>query len=438
MKKLLTCAGLAAVGAASMHAQYLGDAQFTKPWMVSAKLRGFYDDNYATTQYPAKRGSYGFSVAPTAGYTYSSDLTSVTLQAGYEGRYFEDRTRGSMDHAFLADLKVAHTFSERYKMDLGDQFRLAQEPFLVEPGAVQASFIRTQGDNLRNTAMVSNSASLTEKLSAKFSFDHSFYDYEAKGSGSWSALLDRQTFTPALDLRWQFQPETTGILGYQFEATDFAGKYPLMPGAENLPAGNIRKTMTGDVRDSRSHFMTLGLDHSFNTALSFQVRGGAEYTQYPNAQQADEKWSPYADAKINYAYAEGSKITIGAKHTRYATDVALLQIVGGADAGTAYDKESTVAYAQINHKITARLMAIARASWQIDQLNSSAPDVDGRLDNYYSLGAELSFEINKFLFAEAGYSYDRLSSELDNLPNGQGVGRSFTRNIIYLGLRATY
>lgn len=427
MKKLLTCAGLAAVGAASMHAQYLGDAQFTKPWMVSAKLRGFYDDNYATTQYPAKRGSYGFSVAPTAGYTYTSDLTSVTGQVGYEGRYFEDRTRGSMDHAFLADLKLAHTFSERYKMDLGDQFRLAQEPFLIEPGAVQATFIRTKGDNLRNTASASNSASLTEKLSARFSFEHGFYDYDQKGDGSWSALLDRQTFTPAMDLRWQFQPETTGILGYQFEATDFAGKYNLFPG----------QNLTGDVRDSRTHFMTVGLDHSFNTAFSFQVRGGAMYTQYPNAKQAEENWAPYADAKINFAYAEGSKLTVGAKHTRYATDVALLQFVGGADLGTAYDKESTVAYAQINHKITARLMAMARASWQIDQFNAANKAVDGRFDDYYSLGAELSFEINKFLFAEAGYSYDRLSSDLDALmPTNNG--RSFTRNIIYLGLRATY
>ena len=42
----------------------------------------------------------------------------------------------------------------------------------------------------------------------------------------------------------------------------------------------------------------------------------------------------------------------------------------------------------------------------------------------------LTYEINRFLAAEAGYNYDRLDSDLSF--------RSFTRNRVYVGLRASY
>ena len=46
------------------------------------------------------------------------------------------------------------------------------------------------------------------------------------------------------------------------------------------------------------------------------------------------------------------------------------------------------------------------------------------------MGVNVTYEINKFLAAEAGYNYDRLDSD---------VGfRSFTRNRVYVGLRASY
>jgi len=45
------------------------------------------------------------------------------------------------------------------------------------------------------------------------------------------------------------------------------------------------------------------------------------------------------------------------------------------------------------------------------------------------LGVNCSYQVNTFISADAGYNYDRLDSE---------IGRSFTRNRIYFGLRATY
>ena len=61
---------------------------------------------------------------------------------------------------------------------------------------------------------------------------------------------------------------------------------------------------------------------------------------------------------------------------------------------------------------------------------SFAGGADDMSENFLLAGLNLSYEINKFLSADAGYNIDRLDSDLD--------GRSFTRNRVYMGIRATY
>ena len=70
MNKITTTAGLFALSAASIHAAVntmpAGSQQATKPWSVSATLRGFYDDNYSTSPRDLRRNSFGIEVSPSA------------------------------------------------------------------------------------------------------------------------------------------------------------------------------------------------------------------------------------------------------------------------------------------------------------------------------------------------------------------------------------
>ena len=63
MKKIAVTIGLAAIGAANIHAAYAPDKSGDKDWSVSATLRGFYDDNYAAVGQNA-RGSFGGELTP--------------------------------------------------------------------------------------------------------------------------------------------------------------------------------------------------------------------------------------------------------------------------------------------------------------------------------------------------------------------------------------
>ena len=70
MNKITATVGLVALGAASIQAQNLapgaGTQEATKPWSISASLRGFYDDNYTTSPSQDERDSVGFEVSPSA------------------------------------------------------------------------------------------------------------------------------------------------------------------------------------------------------------------------------------------------------------------------------------------------------------------------------------------------------------------------------------
>ena len=95
MNKITATAGLVAIGAASVQAQIYapeaGSQEATKPWTVSAVLRGFYDDNYTTSPSHLERDSWGFEVSPSAALNLIRDQTALGLSYVYSARWYEDR-----------------------------------------------------------------------------------------------------------------------------------------------------------------------------------------------------------------------------------------------------------------------------------------------------------------------------------------------------------
>ena len=461
MKKIITCAGLAALGATSLQAQYLGDAQPQKPWMLSARVHGFWDDNYTTRPsrltivtplgvtdtIPGKRSSWGMDLNPSASYSLQRDLTTLKLSYEYDMRYYEDRKNTSADHSHQAEVVFGHSFTERYKLDVTDSFVVAQEPDILDPGT-RTAFLRTDGNNIRNTAVVGLNADLTEKLSSRVSYSNRFYDYQEDGEASRSALMDRVEHVIGVDARWHFQPTTTGLIGYMFEidnqtSTDLLGSSFLaynryaavnglnaaaLTGAQQAQALADYPIPTSKIRDRRSHYAFVGLDHTLTTQLSAQLRLGAQFTEFPNKWPGidDSYITPYADANVRYQYAEGSVATLGVKHSQSQVDVGYI----AWDNIAALDSETTTVYGSVNHKITARLNAVGRFQFQYGEFNGTIRNLGYNSDLFASADLGLNFEVNKFIVAEAGYQYDHLDSDIPE--------RSFSRNRVYLGFRATY
>src|SRR5689334_13200058 len=106
MKQVFTSAGILALGAASLYAY---DPEMIRqlsgrPWTVAAAVRGFYDDNVATTHSRAKTDSFGLEVSPSAHLNLPMEQTFISLGYIYTLRWYEDRDPNDIDqsHEFNA------------------------------------------------------------------------------------------------------------------------------------------------------------------------------------------------------------------------------------------------------------------------------------------------------------------------------------------------
>src|SRR5512140_178613 len=114
MKKIVASVGLVALGASAIQAsaQSVEAPDNSKPWSISAVLRGFYDDNPATipdaSSAPAGRvrSSWGYEVSPSIALKWVLDQTTINLGYLYSLKYYQDTPPNSFNH----DDQV-HTFN---------------------------------------------------------------------------------------------------------------------------------------------------------------------------------------------------------------------------------------------------------------------------------------------------------------------------------------
>jgi hypothetical protein len=391
--------------------------------------------------------SWGAEVIPSATVYHSAEDTIVSASYLYDLRWEENRSQTDQTHEFNGRLE--HEFSERYKLSVSDSFVVAQEPTVIDPSVISSPLLH-EGNNVRNTGAVDFTDSLTKTLDLHVGYANTVYHYQetegevigwpfspaaafpVQAQPSYSADLDRMEQLAKLDLHWKITDDTTGILGYQYGHTAYtspeyiiypSGIYatrfyepPLAPGVGN--AG-----YTSDSRNSDSHFGFVGVDESFTPELTASLRVGAEYLDYYNFHTS--RVSPYADANLTDQYLPNCSAQVGVKEIHNSTDV-----VGSAGTTPVLDEQSTAIYASDTHKLTDRLTASVMGQAQLSTFVGGGAGYNGRSEQFYVVQANLAYHWNPWLLTEAGYNYDKLNSELQN--------RAYTRDFVYLGVRATY
>jgi len=414
MKKLIASASLVAVGAASLQGAYapgLDRTQTTKPWSISGAIRGFYDDNYDTrpSNDPLKRDSFGFEVIPSVSVNLPLDQTYIGASYTYSMKYYEDRDDDSVDQMHDFNLKLDHQFNPRFNLKASESFIYSQEPELVDPNAI---LLRQDSEGFHNIAIVDFTGLLTERVGFGVGYQNNWFDYQQSGDGSRSALLDRVEQYIHLDARYLVRENLTALAGYQFGTVHYTAGDAL---SYYDPNG-----LQSDDRDSTSHYFYVGGDGSVSERLTLSGRLGVQYTDFDELDETST--SPYVDISATYNYLPGSSFRVGVRHFRNSTD----QIGSSLDPVT--DQESTAVYGLIDHRITSRLQGQLFGQYQHGEFNGGS--LDKQDDNIFLVGVNLNYMINEYLSAEAGYNYDKLNTDIS--------GRSFTRNRVFLGLKARY
>jgi hypothetical protein len=430
MKKLIASAGVFVAGSAAIQAQntaFLPPGQAGKFWTVSAALRGFYDDNYLTapsggyTGVPnsGPRDSFGFEFNPSLKLNLPRDQTFFQAGYNYSMKYYLDRDDDPIDNTHEITALVDHRFSERYRLTLDESFVYSQEPEIIEAGGPIASPLRGDSTGARNRASLTFSALITRLIGARVSYQNTWYDYEQDGDFSRSALLDRMEHNFDLAGQWLMDESQIVSLGYILNVANYTSDDLISEGA--LPFPFIFDDIPGSARSSVGHVGYVGFEKKLAPRFSFEGKAGLQYTTYEEA-GSDSTLSPYVDLSASYEYQPGSRFTLGAQHVRSATD----QVGQGTDVTV--DAESTVGYLSISHRLTPKITGNLTGQFQHSVL--SGGQMDGDVDNLYLVGLGFDYRMNNNWSAELSYYWDRLASDTPD--------RSFSRNRIYLGARATF
>ena len=435
MKKIVASVGMAAIGASAIHtasAQVVGDT--SKLWSISATLRGFYDDNTATipNNQPVAPGwhrdSFGFEISPSGTLVWSPDAaTSLSAGVLYSYKYYENPvpySTGHGDNTFTFSGDFKHAFNEQMQARVSDSFAIGQEPDLLRAGNTFSTFQRVSGNNIRNYGAISFDDQLTPKFGLSFGYDNSFYNYADDGVStnvtgivpSTGGLLNRDENRAHLEGLYTIQPETKGLIGYQFSQINYLGD-------QYISGTNAATLAKSDIRDSREHTMYAGAEHNFSPELAGALRAGASYTEYlNNPPDVSNIWTPYVNATLKYTYAQLSTATLGVAYDRSPADV-----TGSTLASTTLDAEAVTVFASISHRITPQLFANLLAQFQHSVYHGGT--YNDKNEQYYLAGLDVEYRFNQYLSAHVGYNYDNLQSQLN---------RAYDRNRVYIGVTGTY
>jgi hypothetical protein len=430
MKRIVTTASMMVLGAASLHAVYapeLSRLQSGKPWTVSAALRGFYDDNWncwpddQPLPEGTKRESWGFEARPYIGLNFPMEAGSVSLSYLNTSRYYEARAEDRWDFSHDFNLDFEHAFSPRYRLSVLDNVTIATEP-TVNGSAANVPF-KTDQSYIRNLANIHFAGDLTRQTGFTVAYMNGFYDYSGKNPYSlvdYSTSLNRLEHLIPVELNYQVQPTLLALIGYQFGLNNYTGDGQIDPA--NNP------DLMSDDRDSMGHYVYAGMEYDITATLHTALRGGAQYSDYLNVSGSDQ-WTPYVDASLSYTYTAGSHLTFGYRQTMAATDVT-------ASDGTrpTLDMETSVFYLLIQHQFTPKLNANLLTQYQYSTYHGGAYNNDP--EQLLMLGLYFNYMLNQHLSLEAGYNYNLLLSDVQD--EGGVSLRNYDRNILYLGVRATY
>ncbi|HXB58458.1 MAG TPA: outer membrane beta-barrel protein [Candidatus Acidoferrales bacterium] len=440
MKKFFVSAGLAAIGAGSLHAAtYAPDVtamDASKIWSVSGTLRGFYDDNYTTGSGSQKRASWGFEFSPSLNLIVPLQQTEIGLRYTYGLYYYQDRENSGanpIDQTHEADLWIDHAFTERLEGKVQDTFVDSQDPQLTTSGASLP--YREEGNNIDNIGIVTLHAEVTMLLSTDVGYQNSYVSYQNHGAtdasflpgGSGASLagfLDSDSHLIYLNLNYVYDPDLVFLVGYQFGLNQYTAGEPI-----GVDPFNPNLFYVSDNLNSYSHYGYVGAQYVFNENLSVTAQVGIQYTANDNLpsfdSQSQTSLSPYAQAAATYTYLPGSYVQVGLTQSQNSSDTPSVNTSTGS---LSTYEESTVIYGSVNHQITPELLGSLTARWQYSTWHGGADD--GGSQDLYDLGLNFSYAINPHVSAEIGYNFDYLEG-------GQLVS-SYHRNREYIGITATY
>jgi hypothetical protein len=371
-----------------------------KPFTVSADLREQYDTNIFTSSTDPQY-SWETIMSPRVVFDYPMDETLFQASYEFDATYYANRPGDKWDFAHDALLRVAHSFSPRFDIDVRDNFTYGQESSITSGSVTQ----RYQGNFFENLGSIAGTYKWTDRFSTVTTYQNTLLQYQD------ATVADTNNYMQngiSQDFKLTITPETTGVLNFTWTNTAY----------DTIP------------RSNNDYIISAGADHYFTPELLFSGRAGVEVTDFWNPAISDQL-GPYANLQFIWNYAQKSNVSIGYTHREALTDF------------SAYGTQRTNQFnGGVTHYITPKLSAGLNFVYILGMYEGdtafgpSAAALGGSNydENTWQVNLNLGYEINTWLSAQAGYIHSEIDSDIPT----SVAQRSYDREQYYIGLRGTY
>lgn len=369
----------------------LGTGNFSRsPFRVSISVREGYDDNVNTTK-NNEAGSFYTNGNVVLDYKFGNARTQLAFEAFGGVSYYYHRPFGqAYDITSGLSLTVSHQATPRLGLGAAIYLAYQSEPDFNTGFAIN----RRSGNYFYTSDKFSTSYQWAPRFSTVTSYTLGALNYEDSAVGLFE---DRVEHTFGNEFRFLVLPTTTAVGEYRYQITDF----------DTAP------------RDSTTHFVLAGVDHSFNPRFNISLRGGAQFREFDTF---GERTSPYAEGTLNYALTEKSSVSW---NNRYGLDE---PDVPGSPSRTSFRSGL-----RGNYAFSPRISSTLSIYYQHDENESFlAPTffIPSFNEDTIDLSIGVRYEINRLFAALAGYSHTEVLSDI--------TLREYARNRYYLGLNATF
>lgn len=368
-----------------------GTGNFSRsPFHVTVSVREGYDDNVYTTN-TNRVGSFFTSGTVQVDYRFGSPRTQFDVQGIAGASYYYNRPFGQgYDINTALTLGLEHHATPRLVLSANAYITYQTEPDLNTGFGAN----RRVGNYFYTADKFTLGYQWAPRFSTATSYTFGGINYD---DSAISAFEDRFEHTFGNEFRFLVLPTTTLVGEYRYQIVDF----------DTAP------------RDSTTHFLLAGVDHTFNPRFNISVRAGAQFRDIDNF---GARTSPYAEATLRYAVDKRTSIAWSNRYGLEEPDFL------NASSRTTYRTGLSVSYA-----VAPRITATGAFFYQHDENDGVvAPTfiIPGFSEDSLDIGLGLRYDINRVFAVLAGYSHSEIISEVSF--------REYYRNRVYLGLSATF
>ena len=398
----------------------------TKPFTATVAIREGYDSNPLTASYQSTqdiKSSTYTSIQPSLGYNYIGLRADAAFRYDFSGTYYPSLNQQyDIQYAQTATGRYTYAFDPRFSLTLSDNFLYTEQPIIqLVTAGIEPTF---NTSTINNLATVQADYRVTDRLSMITRWNNSLV--YLGGESSNNNYMNNGAFQ---QFRLDFTPETVGTFSFDYQIYDYDQD-------------------SNGYRDNQQASFSIGADHTFLPTLFFSGRAGLQLND--NFGLADNDFIvgeggmgsgeqeigtfPFASISATWNYEQRSFASAG-----FSTQVQQSNQVNASDS------EAYTLNLNWDHYFTEKFSVIqtffvnlAVFTPQLSQEQAAAANLTYQgsgQQTTVSYQCKFAYEFFPYLSAELGWSYTSYGSYFD-LNNG--LGGSYSRNQVYIGLRGTY